>query len=195
MRMTGQPYTDTKVAAEHQALRLGMESELEMVVVRPGDVYGPGSVPWTIRPVRLMQRGLFALPAGGEGILSPIHVDDLGRGVAAACEAPGSAGRIHNLTGGEGVTARRFFQAYADHLGVTLRGLPTPAVRIAARALQAASRAVGRESPLAPEAVEYVTHPGTYSIARALAELDWSPQVDLDVGMASTLAWIDAELA
>lgn len=194
IRMTGRPYTDTKVAAEHQALRIGLETMLDVVVVRPGDVYGPGSLPWTIRPVELMRRGLFALPAGGQGILSPIHVEDLARGIAAAVTEPASAGRVYNLTGGEAVTAERFFRYYADHLGVTLRTLPTPVVRSLAAAVQAGARALGRSSPLAPEAVEYVTHPGSYRIDRARDELGWQPRIDLEEGMRSTLAWVDRHL-
>lgn len=103
----GGPYTDTKVAAERQALRIGMETDLEMVVVRPGDVYGPGSVPWTIRPVGLLRRGLFALPAGGTGILSPVHVQDIARGITVAATHPAARNRIYNMSGGEAVTAER----------------------------------------------------------------------------------------
>lgn len=194
VRMTGRPYTDTKVAAEHQALRVGMETALEVVVLRPGDVYGPGSVPWTIRPVGLLRRGLFALPARGRGILSPIHIDDLARGVAVAATHPAAAGRVYNLTGGEAVTAERFFRGYADHLGKPLPLLPTALVRGLAGAVQVGARVVGRASPLAPEAVEYVTHPGSYSIERARTELGWSPRIPLDDGMRSTLAWVDEHL-
>lgn len=195
VRMTGAPYTDTKVASEHQALRIGMETALELVVVRPGDVYGPGSVPWTVRPVDLLRRGLLALPAGGRGILSPIHVDDLARGVAVAATNPDAAGRIYNLTGGEGVIAERFFRFYADHLGVPLRTLPTPVARALATLLQTGARLTGRPSPVAPEAMEYVSHPGTYSIARARDELGWTPEIGLAEGMRSTLEWVDAHLA
>src|SRR6476620_1337997 len=68
---TGLPYADTKGAAETLALRRGA------TVIRPGDVYGPGSGPWTVRPVRLMQTGRFVLPGRGEGLIAPVYVDDL----------------------------------------------------------------------------------------------------------------------
>ena len=54
--MSGNPYTDTKVASEHQAL-LAAAGGLPVGVVRPGDVYGPGSSPWTMRPLATMRRG------------------------------------------------------------------------------------------------------------------------------------------
>ena len=47
-RAVGVPYIDTKSASDAIAARRGA------VIVRPGDVYGPGSVPWLVRPVQLM---------------------------------------------------------------------------------------------------------------------------------------------
>jgi nucleoside-diphosphate-sugar epimerase len=43
-RATGVPYIDTKGASDQLARRRGA------TVVRPGDVYGPRSVPWALRP-------------------------------------------------------------------------------------------------------------------------------------------------
>ena len=43
----GIPYIDTKSASDALACRRGA------VVIRPGDVYGPHSVPWVLRPLEL----------------------------------------------------------------------------------------------------------------------------------------------
>jgi nucleoside-diphosphate-sugar epimerase len=45
-RPCGVPYVDTKGASDVLARRAGA------TVVRPGDVYGPRSVPWAIRPLQ-----------------------------------------------------------------------------------------------------------------------------------------------
>ena len=45
VRPTGVAYTDTKIAAEQVVLMAHAGAELEVVVVRPGDVYGPASRP------------------------------------------------------------------------------------------------------------------------------------------------------
>src|SRR5205807_776050 len=55
-RTTGVPYIDTKGAADHLARERGA------TVVRPGDVYGPRSVPWAIRPLAALRLGRFAIP-------------------------------------------------------------------------------------------------------------------------------------
>ncbi|MBW3665160.1 MAG: NAD-dependent epimerase/dehydratase family protein [Actinobacteria bacterium] len=189
---TGSPYTDTKISSEHQALRVAADTGLDVVVVRLGDVYGPGSQPWTVRPLRLMRRNLFALVDGGSGILTPTYVDDAVRGALAAADHDGRH-RVFNITGGTGVTTREFFGHYADALGVTLRSAPRPAVAALSHLIAGVARLRGRPAPVSPEALEYVTHPGTYSIERARLHLGWEPQFGLQEGMAHTLRWARQE--
>ena len=86
-------------------------------MIRPGDVYGPGSRPWTVLPVELMKRRRFVLPARGRGIHSPVYVDDLVTGIIAAAEAKDAAGQVITLSGGLGVETREFFAYYARMLG------------------------------------------------------------------------------
>jgi nucleoside-diphosphate-sugar epimerase len=84
VRPTGNPYTDTKIAAEHLALTEAARGR-GVAVVRPGDVYGPGSVPWTVRPVQLLRAGRLAAPS--TGVLSPVYVDDVVDGLVRAMRA------------------------------------------------------------------------------------------------------------
>src|SRR5215213_6456629 len=70
-RTVGNPYIDTKGASERLALGRGA------TVVRPGDVYGPRSQPWVLRPLRAIQGGMFVLPGKGDGIVTAVYVDDL----------------------------------------------------------------------------------------------------------------------
>ena len=191
VRMTGNPYTDTKIAAEHQALMAAAAGRVPVTVVRPGDIYGPHSVPWTLRPVELMKSGVFVLVDGGKGILSPVYVDDVVSGALTAAEHPDAVGEVFHLTGGEGVSAKEFFRHYADWLGIGLRSLPRVAATAIAGPIELVSRGMGRKPPVSPRAFEYVTHPGTYSIDKARDVLGWTPQVSLAEGMARTRAWLE----
>jgi nucleoside-diphosphate-sugar epimerase len=190
VRPTGNPYTDTKIASEH--LVLAAAARQPVVVVRPGDVYGPGSRQWTLRPTQLMAKGQFALVGGGRGILSPVHVDDLARGIAAAVEVPGIEGQIFHLCG-PGVSAREYFGCYADLLGIKLRSVPRPLALVAGRltsALGSLPARFGWEPPLTTRTLEYLEHPGGYSTARAREQLDWRPSVYLADGIAGCAPWL-----
>lgn len=192
VRMTGNPYTDTKVAAEHQALAVAAARDIEVAIVRPGDVYGPGSRPWTVRPLELLQAPVFPLPAYGRGILSPIYVDDLVAAILVMATHPDAAGEIVTFTGGRGVTTREFFSYYAAETGTRLVPVPTAPVRLGTAAVSRILAAAGTEPPVAPETIEYLTHPGTYAIRKAARLFGWEPSVDLDEGMRRTIAWARA---
>jgi nucleoside-diphosphate-sugar epimerase len=184
---TGRPYTDTKIAADVLARRLGRDRGLGVTVVRLGDVYGPGSAPWVERPLALMRRRLFVHVDGGRWPLAPVHVDDAVRGLLLAAEADHGRGRTYNLAGPP-VPARDFFAHHARHLGVRVPSVPAPVVRTAAGAVQAAAGLLGRRAPFSPEAVEYLTHPGGYDTSRAERELGWRATTDLCEGLTRTLA-------
>ena len=64
---TGAPYMDTKAVSERRVRDAWAAGRVPAVVVRPGDVYGPGSEPWVRRPVEMMRRGLPILVGGGQG--------------------------------------------------------------------------------------------------------------------------------
>jgi 2-alkyl-3-oxoalkanoate reductase len=187
---SGGPYTDTKIGAEHAAQAVALERGLALTIVRPGDVYGPGSVPWVLRPLELMRRGRFPLIDGGRGVMSPIHIDDLVAGVVAAAGQPDAAGRVYNLAGPP-VAAATFFDHHARHLGVELRSVPRAVAAAAARVIGAGGRALGRDVPFSAEAIEYVTHAGGYAVDRARTELGWVPEVELGDGLARTFAALD----
>jgi 2-alkyl-3-oxoalkanoate reductase len=183
VRPTGNPYTDTKIAAEHLALAAAAAGR-PVAVVRPGDVYGPGSAQWTVRPVAMLQARRMAAPS--TGVLSPVYVDDVVRGIALATTTGGADGHAVHLSGERGVPTAEFFGHYARMLGRRLPVLPVPVLRGAAAPLGL----LGRRAPLSLRTLEYVTHPGSYSIARAERLLGWRPHVDLDEGMRRTRAWL-----
>lgn len=190
VRMTGVPYTDTTVAAEHQALLAAAAGRVPITVARLGDVYGPHSTIWTVRPVELMRRGLFVLVDGGRGIISPTFVDDAVEGALAAALSPAGVGEVFHVTGGVGVEASDFFGRYAAMLGRGMRSLPSVAAAVLTAPVDAVSRTLGWHPPLPTRALEYLTHPGTYAIDKAAEVLGWRPRVSLDEGMARTREWL-----
>ena len=190
---TGNPYTDTKIAAEHAVLEAQAAGRIRATVIRPGDVYGPRSRQWTVRAVEMMRAGRFALVDGDRGVLSPVFWSDVVAGGLAAAERDAGRGEVFHVTGGLGVSPREFFGHYARMLGVPLRSVPPAVARAVAPAIGAASRALGRTPPLSGRTLEYVMHPGTYSIAKAERLLGWQPQVGLAEGMERTEAWLRAE--
>jgi nucleoside-diphosphate-sugar epimerase len=190
VRANGVPYVDTKVASEQVVLSGHAAGEVECVVVRPGDVYGPGSHFWTATPVRELKARRLVLPAMGRGLLSPVYVDDLLAGVMLAGSREEAAGQIFTLTGERSVETREFFAHYARMLGRRrVPVAPTPVVV----AIAAAVSAVGRDSEVTPAAARYLARTGSYSIDKARSLLGYEPAVDLDEGMRRAEQWLRDE--
>lgn len=185
----GNPYCQTKLEAEAAALTHRGEGGLQVVIVRPGDVYGPGSVPWILRPAQLMKRGLFALPDGGRGMMNQVYVDDLVDALALAATRDVDGG-VYNITDGEPVTMAAFYGPLATAMRRPLVRLPAPLIRSTVRVVGAAAQIAGRMAPATPEAVAFLQRPHGYSIERARTELGYTPQIARARGMAASTDWL-----
>jgi nucleoside-diphosphate-sugar epimerase len=181
VRPTGIPYVDTKIAAEQVVLQAHAAGEAEVTVVRPGDVYGPESDAWAVRPAQALRARRLLLP---RGIFSPVYVGDLVEGIAAAARGP--AGRVYTLAGGTGVPNERYFGPIAALVG---RRPPIVALPVALAAARVGERLRLHED-VNPLAVRYFTRRGTYSVARAREELGWEPRTTLEDGLERTCAWL-----
>ncbi len=182
LRGEGNPYCITKIESE-AAVRALANDDFGVIVIRPGDVYGEGSVPWVDRPLALMRSGLFQLPGRGTGILNHVHVDNLIDGLLAAVDRA-RHGETFNLTDGLATTTATFFGYHARMLGRSrVRCLPEPLLRASIRALALGHEAISRPSPAQEAAIDYLLRPHAYGIGLARARLDFEPRVPLDEGM------------
>jgi len=191
VRPDGNPYVDTKIASEQVVLQAHAAGEVECSIVRPGDVYGPGSRPWTILPLEIIKSNRFLLPAMGRGVFSPVYVDDLVTGLTLAAERPEAAGQVFTIGGPAPVAADEFFSHYFRMLGK--RGplcLPTPLAIALAQLAGAAERLRGNRTEINAASMRYLARPGGYSIGKARRLLGYEPQVDLTEGMRRTEAWL-----
>lgn len=188
---TGNPYVDTKIASEHVVLAAHAKGEMICTIIRPADIYGPGSRPWTLIPVQMIQKGLFLLPAHGQGIFRAIYIDDLVNGIMLAAEKDEGAGQIFILGGEETITCETFFGHYYRMLG---QGNPRVMSTASAIAIAEIGRVIfqllGKPTELGRGAMEMLSKKNTVSNQRAHDLLGWYPQVELDEGMKRTEVWL-----
>jgi len=193
LRGDGNPYCQTKIESERAVFALHDPGHFEVIVIRPGDVYGPGSIPWVVRPVQLISKGIAILPDGGRGAKNHVYVDNLLDAVFLALERD-RTGEAFNVTDGVSTSFGAFFEHFVRMLGRgRARTAPAPVLRVLFHVVAAAARAVGREPPATAEAIRFLTRHGTYSIAKARRELGYEPRVSLEEGMRRVEAWLRAE--
>ena len=193
VRPDGNAYVDTKVAAEQVVLQAHAAGEIECVILRPGDVYGPGSRPWTVLPVEAIRSNRFVLPAMGRGIFSPLYVDNLLDAIELACDHDAAPGQVFTITDGGGIECREFFGHYSRMLGkAPPRVLPTIAAMGLAAVPEAAAKIGGTDTEATRATMRYFARPGTYSIEKARSILGYEPAVSLEAGMRETETWLRA---
>ena len=190
MRGEGNPYCQTKIESEAAVLALGEPRKLGVIVIRPGDVYGPGSVPWIARPIQMMRRGLLVVPSGG-GVINHVYVDNLVDGIFLAVERE-AHGSIFNVTDGVAVTFERYFALLAARAGSKPpRTLPAPLLLGAASVVGAMHACGITKTEASAQTIRYLMRPHAYSIDKARRELGYSPRIGLDAGLSLTQSFID----
>ena len=180
----GAAYFRTKA---HSEALVRDETRIEWVIVRPGDVYGPRSEPWVIRPLEMMRRRLPVILGDGTGRMAPAFIDNLVDGLAAALVHPDAGGGVFTFhDGGEGVPYRSYFESLAEVGGAPKpRSMPKAVALTAARLAVAAERVTGKAPPLTSGAVHYVCRRSTYGLAESRDVLGWEPRVPFAEAMAS----------
>lgn len=185
-RTYGVPYLDTKAASERIALRAGA------VVVRPGDVYGPGSVPWVIRPLSLARSWQLAVPRAPT-LMLPVYVDDLAEAIALALER-GCSGQAYTACNDEPVAFSEYFERLTSMAGVP-RPVRAPIAVLTAlgNAIERLDLALGRTPRLSGRAITFIARRGTVSNLKAREELGWEPRISLEEGLLRTARWAREE--
>lgn len=121
-------YGGRKRAAEEVLLNAG-SGELPWTVLRPGHIYGPGSLPGCLPPLgrddRLLERlangERIPLVGAGRFLQQPIFVDDLARLVLDLAGKPAAAGEIFNAAGPEIVESVTYYEIIASLVGAALQ--------------------------------------------------------------------------
>jgi len=181
-------YDRTKLKAEQIAGRYAAEG-MNVVTVRPGWVYGPGDKR-TFKLIKAIARGRFILVTRGDTWQTPIHIDDLVRG-ALLCAVKGRAGEIYHLAGDQVLEVRKIVDAIALAAGRRFPhlNLPLLPVKFTAQIMEKAFLLFRREAPLTPGKLAFFSQPKPLSIAKAKAELGFTPQMDFGTGIKQVVAW------
>jgi nucleoside-diphosphate-sugar epimerase len=190
-RGEGNAYCQTKIESEEALSALAVPGTFDVTIIRPGDVYGPGSIPWVVRPLELMKQRLFVLPDGGHGVINHVHVDTLCEGILLAIEKDASG--AFTLSDGVATECRDFFAPLARMAHRRLGTLPSKLLLGGFAVLGPLFRAFGKEPPARPEALRYLMRRGAYSIEKARTVLGFEPRISLAEGMRGVEAWARSE--
>ncbi|HSM58879.1 MAG TPA: NAD(P)-dependent oxidoreductase [Candidatus Sulfomarinibacteraceae bacterium] len=181
-------YGRTKAEGELQARETAQKFGLPLTIIRPGMIYGPGSRGWSLRIVRLIQKGVPVILGDGSGHAHPVYIDNLVRAMTLAAGAESAQAQVFNVVD-RAVRWRDWFRHYGQMCGRQPRRLPLWLGRAGLSVAQYLPLGLAVDRDL----LAYYTAKTTYSTARAESLLGYRPAVDLDEGMRRTEEWLRKE--
>jgi nucleoside-diphosphate-sugar epimerase len=173
------PYALSKWEAEQGLREVERATGLEIVVLRPPLVYGPGVGGNFLRLTGLVARGVPLPLASIANRRSLIYLGNLVEAILAACEAPRAAGRTYLVSDGEDLSTPDLVRAIARALGKRAHLLPCPPAL-----LEFAARLAGRM-----EEARRLTASLQVDASLIARELGWRPRASLAQGLAETARW------
>jgi dihydroflavonol-4-reductase len=186
----GDIYQVTKLEGERIAREAAEDTEMEVVIVRPTGIYGPGDRR-LLKLFRGVARGRFPILGSGNIYYHLTYIDDLVEGFRLCASVPAAAGRTYILAGAEVTTLNELVAIVAEEAHVKPPGvhLPVWPVWVAGALCEAICVPLGIEPPLYRRRVDFFTKSRAFDISRARAELGYAPKIGLHEGVARTLAW------
>ena len=171
-------YAISKWEAEQGLHRISMETGLEIVILRPPLVYGPGVRANFLQLMRAIERG-WPLPLGAiRNRRSLLYLGNLTDALRLCLEHPDAAGRTFLLDDGRAVSTPQLIRAVAQAMGRPARLFSVPPWM-----LQATGRLFGRTAELNR------LMGSLYVDSSAIrSQLGWLPPYPMDVGLAATVA-------
>ena len=176
------PYGVSKLEAEEILRKISAETGLEVVVIRPPLVYGPGVKANFYKLLGISARGL-PLPFGSvNNARSLVYLGNLIDAICLCSKHPLAAGQTFLVRDGEDVSTPELVRRLAGALGCPARLFPFPP-----GLMRLTGRLTGRTA-----AVDRLLGSLTVDDSKIRKELGWKPPFPMSEGLKETAEWYKA---
>ena len=183
-------YGHVKLRQELLCREIAARNGQDLVVLRPGVIYGPGSGPFSTR-VGLNLFGLF-LHLGGRNLLPLSFLDNCAEAIAVAGRSPAAAGQVYNVHDDDLPTCKQYLDAYKKQVRpIRSVSVPYPALSLASIALERYVRWSHGQLPAIFTPYKSATAWGGNTFDNSkLKALGWKQSVPTEEGMRRTFEWL-----
>lgn len=180
-------YTQTKLTAETLVCDAIRDKGLRAVVIRPGQIFGPGAE-------RVTPNGTIALAGRWLAIGEPtqtlplVYVDDVVDALLLAGESDAALGHVINVVDPSTTTQQNYLDRAKHKLGAELRVMrvPTQVFMGLAYGVELLGKALKRDVPLTRYRVRSLRPLSNFDLTEARTRLGWEPRVGLARGLDAT---------
>lgn len=173
------PYGISKWEAEQALRQIEAATGLNVVIVRPTLLYGPGVKANFLTMMQTIQRGIPLPFASITNQRSLLYVGNLVDALVTCATHPAAAGKTYLVSDGEDVSTPELISQTATALGVPARLLPFPV-----SLMRLAGKLTGKNG-----AVNRLTGSLTVDSSKIRRELGWKPPFTMEEGLRETAEW------
>src|SRR5919107_2673510 len=165
---------------------------MDIVIVRPTSVYGPGDIRGWLKLYRMTSRGWFLMIGSGKTLNHPVYVENLVDLFELCGSSPAAKGRVYLGGDDEAVTLDQLVREVGAAVGSNVRIIRFPwygAAWFAASAVEVVSKTFRIKPPVFRRRLSWFKTNRSFRIDRAKQELGYRPRVRLSEGLARTAYW------
>jgi nucleoside-diphosphate-sugar epimerase len=177
-------YGISKWEAEQALWRIAHDTGLEVAILRPPLVYGPGVGSNFLSLINAVNTKIPLPLASVDNRRSLVFAANLTNAIMACLVQPAAAGQTYFVSDGEDVSTPELIRRLAAALGVPPRLIPVPPP-----ALRFAGRIFGKQ-----EIVLRLTESLQVDSAKIRSQLGWIPPFSLAQGLAETARWYHSDV-
>ncbi|MEX0729872.1 MAG: NAD-dependent epimerase/dehydratase family protein [Aquisalimonadaceae bacterium] len=187
----GDLYQETKLEAEMLCREHLGKTSMEIVIVRPASIYGPGDMRM-LKMFRMLTKRRFLLLGPCQENFHAVYVSDVVEGIMRALTTPGISGEVFILGGPQYLPLKDYVVAAAEAVGSPPPWLKLPywPFHAAAVLCEAVCVPFGIEPPLHRRRVRFYRNNRAFNCDKAKNVLGYHQAwTDLAAGLALTVAW------
>lgn len=185
-------YERTKLGGEQVVRQCFHGLGLPVVILRPAWVYGP-RCQRTLKLFRTIKKKRFLMVGGGNNYRHPVYITDMLQAFESAAQKDNLAGETFIIASERAVQLKELINEIARVQGVRLPGINIPLPIMQLICLVVEKLFMGKEPPFSRRSLKFFTDSAAFRINKAMAKLDFKPQVDLRQGLAETSRWIQGQ--
>jgi len=186
-------YTRTKIQAEKYLIKKHKEKGFPVVIIKPGNVYGPGATTWVLRPLKSIQNNKIRLVDDGKGIFLHTYIDNLTDALTLAIKSDNVLGEKINITDGDNSVNWKDYFNFLSDISNTERmnkSISKNKAMFYAKIMVFLNKIFKIEPWVTPMAVRILTNKKTIDIKKAEELLGYKPRVDYKKGKKNVEKWL-----
>ncbi|MBI3987793.1 MAG: NAD(P)-dependent oxidoreductase [Lentisphaerae bacterium] len=183
-------YQYTKYEGERVA-REFMLKGMDITILRPTAIYGPGDPGRFLMLFRRVQSGTFPFFGAGRALYHPLYIDNFIDAFLLAMEKPGAKGQTYLIADETYYTIQQIVEEIARIMNVKLKILHLPfwPLYILSAVVEGLFKPLPFDPPLFRRRADWFRQNRAFRIDKARRELGYAPAVNLATGLQRTGEW------